>query len=409
MPATDQAKRRKLVLFHWTMSSYFGWGVYGINLALHLAQDPDLLALSSGPFRFEDIALDPMRMALMRPILDASNRLRNDLLAAKSAMVHVQPTVLRSLSDRLLRESNLPWDIKGTNEIGVAFICDSTIDEAARMRARHYETIICGARWNAELLLANGITNVQTVIQGIDPTLFHPAPSSGLFKDRFVIFSGGKLELRKGQDLVVRAFRAFHQRHPDSLLVTAWHSPWSQLADLVSCLQGVAPVPKTEGGQCDVTSWLRACGLPVGSFIDLGAIPNAQMPPILREADVALFPNRCEPGTNLVAMECMACGVPVVVAANTGHAELIGDGISYPLRRQSPLVLNFGEMKGNPPMDTSAWGESDVEEMVETLEQIYTRRDEARAVGMAGSDMISQFTWKRQMGLLKDAILPMLA
>jgi hypothetical protein len=39
-----------------------------------------------------------------------------------------------------------------------------------------------------------------------------------------VVFSGGKLEHRKGQDLVIRAFVRFVQRHPDAVLVTAWGS-----------------------------------------------------------------------------------------------------------------------------------------------------------------------------------------
>jgi hypothetical protein len=43
------------------------------------------------------------------------------------------------------------------------------------------------------------------------------------------------------------------------------------------------------------------------------------MPQILREIDVAVVPNRFEGGTNLVAMECMACGMPVILSANTGY------------------------------------------------------------------------------------------
>ena len=37
---------------------------------------------------------------------------------------------------------------------------------------------------------------------------------------------GGKLEMRKGQDIIIRAFRLFSQRVPEAVLVTAWHNPW---------------------------------------------------------------------------------------------------------------------------------------------------------------------------------------
>ena len=40
---------------------------------------------------------------------------------------------------------------------------------------------------------------------------------------------------------------------------------------------------------------------------------------VMQEADVALFPNRCEGGNNLVALEAIASGVPTILSANTGH------------------------------------------------------------------------------------------
>ena len=142
---------------------------------------------------------------------------------------------------------------------------------------------------------------------------FHPAPKQGLFADRFVVFSGGKLERRKGQDLVVLAFRVFAQRHPEALLVTAWSSPWSQVARTLEKNAAVKPVSYRPDGQVGVLTWVQANGIPRRQVVDLGPVPNAEMARILREVDVALFPNRAEGGTNLVAMECMACGLPTIL------------------------------------------------------------------------------------------------
>lgn len=41
-----------------------------------------------------------------------------------------------------------------------------------------------------------------------------------------VLHAGGKLEFRKGQDLVVAAMRRFLPHHPDARLLFAWHNPW---------------------------------------------------------------------------------------------------------------------------------------------------------------------------------------
>ena len=44
--------------------------------------------------------------------------------------------------------------------------------------------------------------------------------------ERFIVYSGGKLEHRKGQDIVVAAFREFVKTHPDAVLATTWHNQW---------------------------------------------------------------------------------------------------------------------------------------------------------------------------------------
>src|SRR5262249_55865660 len=180
-----------------------------------------------------------------------------------------------------------------------------------------------------EVLAQLSIDHVQTLLQGVDTTHFHPGPRAGLFGDRFVVFSGGKLERRKGQDLVVQAFCAFAQRRPDALLVTAWSSPWPQFARSLDQNPSLSPIPFRPDGQVDVIAWAQANGIPERQMLDLGRVPNADMPRILREIDVALFPNRAEGATNFVAMECMACGVPTILSANTGHLDLIRDGNCY--------------------------------------------------------------------------------
>src|SRR5262249_55387756 len=143
-----------------------------------------------------------------------------------------------------------------------------------------------GSTWNREILAQFGIDHVQTLLQGVDTTHFHPGPRAGLFADRFVVFSGGKLERRKGQDLVLLAFCQFAQRHPEALLVTAWSSPFPQVAQSIKENRSVAAVPFRPDGQPDVLAWARANGISDRQVLNLGPIPNANMPRILREADV---------------------------------------------------------------------------------------------------------------------------
>ncbi len=282
--------------------------------------------------------------------------------------------------------------IQGAHNIGVIFSEDTHFLPQAIEQAQRYDRILAGSSWNAEILRSYGLTQVETVQQGIDPTLFHPAPRSGLLHDRFVIFSGGKLEYRKGQDIVVAAFRIFRSRHPEALLLTAWHNHWVNTLTGLDRAHHVTGIPSVDAhGKLQVTRWLVENGIPADAVLDVGMIPNAIAPQILREADVAVFTNRGEGGTNLVAMESFACGIPTILSMNTGHLDLIHPEHCYPLCTQHP-VLGNEHYRG-----TEGWGESQVEEVVEQLEQVYGNRAEAQRRGHAAAQFMQDWTWEKQV------------
>jgi glycosyltransferase involved in cell wall biosynthesis len=133
-------------------------------------------------------------------------------------------------------------------------------------------------------------------------------------------------------------------------------------------------------------------GIPGSKFVDLGLIPNEEMPDVLKEMDLAVFPNRCEGGTNLVAMETMACGVPCILAKNTGHLDIMNDGNCWVLEQQEPVSFE--------DMATDGWGESSVDELVALMERAYENRPQCRAIGQAGAQFMRSWSWQSQIELL---------
>src|SRR6516164_10285472 len=106
------------------------------------------------------------------------------------------------------------------------------------------------------------------------------------------------------------------------------------------------PVVVNKSNQIDVPGWATANEIPADRVIDLEYIPNYGAPTILREMNVALFPNRAEGGTNLVEMECMACGLPTILSRNTGHVDIIQNDGCYTLDDQRQTLHGFADVGG---------------------------------------------------------------
>lgn len=381
------------IVIHWGLSSLHGWGVYGLNLAMAWAGAQALEPATDYEIAPKLITLDPLQWHALAGFQARSAKLRAQLLRQSAEPITVNAVVLSALGNDLQPQPGPHGGaLLGRPSFGTIFFEREALGPKARETLAPHAAIIAGSSWNAEVLRAHGVPKVELVLQGIDPALFHPAPRRGLFPGRFVVFSGGKLEARKGQDNVIAAWRIFAARHPDALLIAAWHNHWPETARSIDASRRAAPLPLRADGALDSAAWVAANGIKAEQFLDLGVVPNALMPAILREADAALFPNRCEGGTNLVAMEAMACGVPTILSANTGHLDLLKDGAALALADQRPIPAVPG------------WCESNIEEILAALEALYTDRTRAAGIGTAGARLLSGLSWAKTAAELQRII-----
>ncbi len=375
----------------WKPGFEAGWDVYGANLVKRLLSRGDI-----DPVVVNPIIAGPDDQGPFADLFAWSL----DLVMPGLESRHDFPCLI-GLGNDFARH---PCIGRSRREIGVIFLEDTNLSAAGRARAEQFDLIIAGATWGAEVLAGMGLPNVKTVLQGIDPSLFSPDRRKGR-SGRFRIFSGGKLEFRKGQDLVIRAFAKFHERYPDSQLVLAWQSPWPSIArsitwaGLVDTSPAIGPDHRLQLGL-----WLEQLGLQKDAVDILGLLPNHQMPEILSTVDCALFPNRCEGGTNLVAMEAMAAGVPVILSANTGHLDLIEGDNCLALYDQKPVAQPRGISQ---KMGLVGWGESSIDEIIGHLEILYHDHARARTIGLAGAQRLSRLTWPGQIDRLIEAIGPL--
>jgi len=363
------------------MGTAHGWGVCGRYITRKLAR---LAPVSLITDRLDArVVGDELELAALRALLAPTE------LQAQGRAIEIDHPVLQCVLDADLNP--MRPRLRGRRNVGYAFfentvLAPSSIDTARK----HYDVVATGSSWCSEILRQHGLPDVRTVVQGVDPTIFRPVEGGReFFADRFVVFSGGKFELRKGQDLVIAAFKILQERHEDVLLVTSWFNQWPATMRTMRASPYIRFEPP--GGTVEyrtlVEGVLAANGVDASRVIHLGLMPNSLMARVYRNSDVGLFPNRCEGGTNLVLMEYMACGGPAIASFGSGHMDVLTDDNSLPLRHLRQATVRDGD---GPP---KAWHDPDLEEIVEKLEWAYQNREKLGVIAVRAARDMTRFSW----------------
>jgi glycosyltransferase involved in cell wall biosynthesis len=211
---------------------------------------------------------------------------------------------------------------RGKVTVGYTFF-EYPLGNDATKNAQQYDWIFCGSTWCKDRLAELGIRNTQVLIQGVDHDIFKPDLSIARDDGEFRIFSGGKFEWRKGQDLVLAAFKMLHKAHPDMRLVVSWHNLWPQLYETMRQSPWIkCPDRWADNWSVNLSRLCELNDIPKDKVYEAPPVPQIGMAFLMNQTDCAVFPNRCEGGTNLVLMEYAACGKPVVANAGTGQADV---------------------------------------------------------------------------------------
>jgi glycosyltransferase involved in cell wall biosynthesis/SAM-dependent methyltransferase len=289
-------------------------------------------------------------------------------------------------------------EARGTRNFGYTFF-ENELTERSAANAGRYDCVLGGSSWCRERMLEKGITNCDVLIQGIDPELFYPIDQAG-DPERFVIFSGGKFELRKGQDLVLRAVKIMQDKYPDVWLVNCWYNLWPASTRLM-CYS-----PHIRFEHHDNEGWIATMqrtyarnGLDSRRIITQELVPQAHQRDLYAQTDIGLFPNRCEGGTNLVLMEYMACGKPAIVSNTSGHKDIVHADNALLLNRLAPfnLVDDKDRLIGR-------WQEPALDEIVTRLEYAYHHRAEIKQVGRRAGLDLKRFTWRHSATRLLEVM-----
>jgi len=178
-----------------------------------------------------------------------------------------------------------------------------------------------------------GVTpdRVAVVPCGVDATQFSPAGPAAPRGEWLRIVSVGRLVPRKGLATVVEALRGL----PGVELVIAG-GPAADRLDADPEARRVRRLAERHG----VADRVRL----------LGAVSRADMPPLLRSADVVVCVPWYEP-FGIVPLEAMACGTPVVATSVGGFTDTVVDGVTgrlVPPRRPDVLAAVLRDLLDDP-------------------------------------------------------------
>jgi phosphatidylinositol alpha-1,6-mannosyltransferase len=224
------------------------------------------------------------------------------------------------------------------------------------------DRIIANSRNTQALLSQIGVPETRIVLipPGVDIRRFTPADSEesrrrlGLQGQR-ILLTVGRLQRRKGQDMVIRAMPALRASIPNLRYVIV--------------------------GSGEEEAHLRSLALQLGvgtcvSFV--GAVPDRDLPDYYRACDVFVLPNREEPnqdieGFGIVFLEANACGKPVVGGRSGGTSDAVLDGATG-------LLIDGGSESA----------------LTEALRSLLQDGQRAAALGAEGRRrVVESFSWER--------------
>jgi glycosyltransferase involved in cell wall biosynthesis/thioredoxin-like negative regulator of GroEL len=275
---------------------------------------------------------------------------------------------------------------------------EGELNQKSIENSKQYKTVMAGSSWCEKRMREKGINNCSLLIQGIDPEIFHPINKSRN-GDNFVLFSGGKFEYRKGQDIVLKAVKILQEKYNDIVLVNCWYNIWPETMDFMKLSPHIKYENKGRTWEEKMSKIYQINNLDPTRIKTLPIINSQELRDLYATTDLGIFPNRCEGGTNLVLMEYMACAKPVIASNTSGHTDII-------TRENSLRLENLKDFTIFNPDDSlgARWQEPSVDELVAKIEYAYQNREKIQDLGKQAGQDLKHFTWEKSAKQLLSVI-----
>ena len=199
---------------------------------------------------------------------------------------------------RIWHQHDMAQFATSTKRIGFPIFELDTFNDVELHNLKSVDELFVCSEWAKNVIKENNINIPTTVIPlGVDSNIFKPVES--FKKEKTIFFNCGKWEIRKGHDILIKAFNRVIESHSNIELWMMCQNPFNS--------------PEEEH------QWALLYNHP-----KIRIIPRVETQEevynIMQKVDCGVFPSRGE-GWNLEALELMACGKHVIGTDYSAHTE----------------------------------------------------------------------------------------
>lgn len=270
--------------------------------------------------------------------------------------------------------------------VGFTIFETDAFSDTELQHLRFQDAVLVCTPWAREVCYANGLSDrpVHIVPLGVDRDIYNEHVTPARTWTETVFLQVGKLEARKGQLELLRAFEAAFSPNDHVRLVLACHNPFVKKEAFDAAL---APFRASS-----MAARITILCSELASSRDVAALMAA--------ADCGVFPARAE-GWNLEALEMLSMGKAVIATAATAHTAFLSSQNARLIAVDAMEPALGGSIAGHWP----AWSAAQHEQLVEQLRAVHAERSSgALTINEAGLATARAHSWDASAAALLTAL-----
>jgi glycosyltransferase involved in cell wall biosynthesis len=248
----------------------------------------------------------------------------------------------------------------------------------------HPDKLFVCSSW-AKDIIANTINisedDVYVVPLGVDSNIFSPSNDSN--GEKTVFFNCGKWEIRKGHDIIVKAFNKAFSTNDDVELHMMCENPFNS----------------EDENKAWKTLYKES---KLGSKISLlGRVStHEEVYNIMANVDCGIFPSRAE-GWNLELLEMMSCNKPVITTNYSAHTEFCTPDNAFLVDVDNLEPAIDGKWFHGDVGRWASLGDKQVDQIAEYMVHVHNNSIKTNKNGV---ETAKKFTWANSARKIKEAL-----